>query len=107
MEVFHFCKISDTLFRDIQPRYVHYMCPTPSRTQLPSAETESLCRRIYELEEEVSHLKRELVRGREGELFETRGRCEQLTKTVEALEEQLGQQVSFTCTWLYECHKEF
>ncbi len=70
------------------------MYPPPSHTQLPSVETESLCSRIYELEEEVSHLKRELVRGREGELFETRGRCEQLTRTVEALEEQLGQQVS-------------
>ncbi len=70
------------------------MYPPPSHTQLPSVETESLCSRIYELEEEVSHLKRELVRGREGELFETRGRCEQLTRTVEALEEQLGQQVN-------------
>ena len=38
-------------------------------------------------------LKRELVSGREGELYELRMRCDQLTKTVETLEEQLQQQV--------------
>ena len=38
-------------------------------------------------------LKSELVSGREGELYELRMRCEQLTRTVETLEEQLQQQV--------------
>ena len=38
-------------------------------------------------------LKRELVSGREGELYELRMRCDQLTRTVETLEEQLQQQV--------------
>ncbi len=73
-----------------------------SLLQLSASEREAQSGCVYELEEEVGRLKRELVRGREGELYETRGRCEQLTKTIEALEEQLGQQV-YACIIIHEC----
>ncbi len=69
--------------------------------QLSPSEREAHSGRVYELEEEVGRLKRELIRGREGELYETRGRCEQLTRTIEALEEQLRQQVIMHCIFIF------
>ena len=49
-------------------------------------------------------LKRELVSGREGELYELRMRCDQLTRTVETLEQQLQQQVCvYVCVCVCAC----
>ena len=61
-----------------------------------SEERHALQTKIFVLEGEVSRLKRESSVSKDSEMFELKMKCEQLVKTVEALEEQLQQQVRCT-----------
>ena len=55
-----------------------------------------LQKRVFDLEGEVARLKRELTVSREGELQEAQLKNQQLLKSMESLQRQLGQEVYYT-----------